>query len=127
MGLRIFSPEVTVNDEAVFIKGDSFTFIRGLGETIVSPYINGTNIDNIHSKNQETQKGKMMFTLPSTPENAALVNKWGTLIDDSVIRVGDPNSNFTLTMTGASLINDPEINLGPEGELEVEFEGNAIG
>lgn len=126
MTTRLYSPSVVVNNNPININVNSFTYKDGLGEDIVSVVANGRNVELIHSTNLETKKGMMKFSIASTAENAEYVKSWKALYGALVIRVSDPDSAFTRTLTSGTLITDPEIQLQNEGVIELEFEGNTL-
>jgi hypothetical protein len=126
MATRLYSPSIIVNNNPIMITINSFVYKDGFGEDIVTPVANGRNVELINSTNLETKKGMMSFSIPSTAENAELVKTWKGLYGSLVIRVSDPDSDFTRTLTSGTLITDPEIQLQNEGVIELEFEGNTL-
>ena len=118
------SPEVVLNNEPLDIIIDSFIYRDGLGEDIVRVVANGKNVTPIVSKNLETAKGMVKFSIPTTSDNVALVRRIKNQIGSNVIKVSDANSDFSRTFTSMTCINDPEIQLQKEGVIELEFEGN---
>jgi len=123
---RIYSPEIKVNKAAINIMPNTFIQKSGAGEDKVAPTVNGDNVEMVVSKDLETAKSMMSWSMPSTSENITLINKWKTLPGGIVIEVADPNSDFTSTMTFGTLINDPEEPLQAEGDIDLEFEGNKL-
>ena len=121
---RLSSPEVVWNNEPIDIIINSLTYKDGLGEDIVSTVANGSNVSTIISKNLETAKGMLKFSVPSTATNVARVRAGKIGTGTNVFKISDSLSDFSRTFTSMTLITDPEIQLQSEGVIELEFEGN---
>ncbi len=122
----IYSPEVVLNNEPINLIPSTFVYKEGFGENIVAPVANGRNTSLVISTDLTTQKGMMTFSLPSTAVNVELVRTLKNQPGVNVIKASDPDSDMTRTLTSATLINDPEIQLQNEGVIELEFEGNQL-
>lgn len=123
---RLSSPEIVINNEPINIIINSFVYKDGFGEKIVTPVANGRNTENVISTNLETKKGMMNFSIPSTAANAALIRTLANQDGANVIKVGDPDTDFTRTLSSGTLINDPEVQIQNEGIIELEIEGNTL-
>jgi len=121
---RLSSPEIVWNNEPIDIIINSLTYKDGLGEDIVATVANGTNVSTIISKNLETAKGMVKFSVPATSENATRVRARKIGTGTNVIKISDSSSDFSRTFTAMTLITDPEVQMQSEGVIELEFEGN---
>ena len=116
------SPSVVVNGDSVSIKPNSFKYTEGRGERIVRPQSSGGGaVTNVISQNIETLRSKCSFTLISTSENVEKIKTWLDNIEANTIQVSD-RGNFTRGFQSAIITNDPDINLGADQDIEVEFE-----
>lgn len=117
---QISDPEIVVNDITVFVVPDSVMYKSGKGERKVLPQSAGNgNVQQVVSRDVNTFKGMVKFSVRSTTESIALKEQWQNNEGANVIELGSVN----LTMNNATMINDPEINLTSDGVVEMEFEG----
>jgi len=117
----LFAPTVVVNNVSVAIKPNSFTYTEGFGERKVRIASSGGGATSqIVSEDIESQLSTCKFMVYSTSDNVDLVRQWQTNGNTNAIEVTD-KGGFTRTFAGAIITNDPEVSLGVDGELEVEF------
>lgn len=119
----IFAPAVVVNNLPVGIKPNSFTYKEGGGERKVrTASAGGESTTQIITEDVETKKGYCKFTLYSTSDNVSLFRQWQSNGSANTIEAVDNNTGFSRTFQSAIVMNDPDINLGVDGEFEVECE-----
>ena len=118
----LFAPTVVVNSVAIGIKPNSFSYKDGLGERNVRvASVGGGGTETIVSENIETQQGVCTFTLFSTDANAKLIRQWLFNRENNSVEVTD-KGGFSRTFLKAIVVNDPEIALGQDADVEVEFQ-----
>ena len=117
----LFAPTVLVNNVSVAIKPNSFSYKEGFGERKVRIASGGgATLAQIVSEDIETQLSTCKFMLYTTAENVKLVRDWQSKGDANAVEVSD-KGGFTRTFGNAIITNDPDIALGVDGEVEVEF------
>ena len=119
---------LVINNDLVAYKGNTIKLKRGTGEKKVrNAVIGGNQGVPISSSDLTTRKGMIVFSLPTTIESAALVEGWASNDGRNVVQLIDAEgSNYSETLTGATLINEPEFNYNDDGSVEIEFEGSQI-
>lgn len=117
----LFAPTVIINNVTIAIKPNSFSYTEGFGERKVRvASAGGGSISQITSEDIETQLSMCKFMLYSTSDNVKLIRKWQTLSDGNCVEVTDKDG-FKRVFGGAIITNDPDVGLGVDGEVEVEF------
>jgi hypothetical protein len=116
------NPTVEVNNGVIGIIPNSLSYKRGKGDVSVRPQSAGGNsIEIIRTENAETKKSMVKFSLYNTKANRDLITAWQDLVDGAAIRLSD--GDFIESFRSMFIINDPEMNLGADGNVEVTFEG----
>ena len=117
---QISDPEIVANDITVFVVPNSVKYKSGKGESSVKVQSAGNGIVAVvNSTNVETRKSMLSFSVQSTTQAIALKELWQANRGGNVFELGSVN----LTMSQATMTNDPEINLSDDGTVELEFEG----
>lgn len=117
----LFAPTVVVNNVAVAIKPNSFSYTEGFGERKVrTSSAGGSSTSQVVSEDIETQMSTCKFTVYTTSDQVDAIRTWQTNLDANAIEVTDRGS-FNRTFLNAIITNDPEVSLGVDGEVEVEF------
>ena len=120
---QISDPEIVVNDITVYVVPNSVSYKSGKGESNVKVQSAGNGLTAVVvSRNVETQKGYVKFSVQSTKEAIALKENWQSNVGGNVIELGSVNQ----TMSNSTMTNDPEINLTDDGVVEMEFEGSKM-
>ena len=118
--------QITVNNEPVGIKPNSFKFKAGVGDRTVRTKMSGNNIDTVVSTDVETSKAMCSFTLLTEADTAPTVIQWQDNLDANVVVGQDSFTGKTYTFNKAIIISDPEFGTGVDGETEVEFESTRV-
>lgn len=116
-----------VNNRAVGYKPNTLAFKTGKGEISVKGVSIGAGLSDIAvSENVETFVGQIKFELYTTAKNEDLFKEW----KEAPISTGNTvkifGTDFTGTMTGAVVMNDPDMKTGVDESFEVTFDGNPI-
>lgn len=122
------NPAVRINDDTIAIVPNTFNPTLGGGEVNVrSASSGGNSIESVHTSNAETKISTWTFEIYPTPENIRNVSGWQNAIGQNTVAAIETLGNGTsisLSLTGASLANDPELNLSADGTISLEFKGN---
>lgn len=114
---------VIVNNEVVSIKPNSFSFTEGFGERKVRAQSAGPgSTSNVTSEDIETQFSMCKFMLYTTAAHVNLVRRWQANFDQNKVTASD--EGITRSFENAIIINNPEVNIGVDGEIEVEFQSD---
>jgi len=124
------NPSVRINNVTISIVPNSFKTNLGLGETNVrSASAGGNSVESVHTSNAESKIGKMSFEVYNTPDNIKAISGWKSNIGSNAISsledLGD-DGVLSLSLTRASLMNDPDIELGADTTTSLEWEGDPI-
>lgn len=115
------TPQIVVNNETIGIKPNSFTYTEGFGERKVRvKSTGGGQKEIITTRDVETELSMCKFIIYAEDTPIETVRDWLANVDANVIQAAD--GNFQRTFTQAIITNNPEVNLGVDGEVEVEFQ-----
>lgn len=120
----LFAPTVCVNGTVVAVKPNSFSYTEGFGERKVRVASSGGgSTTQITSEDIETQTSMCKFMLYATSDNVELIRGWQDKRNANAIEVTDKDE-FKRNFKKAIITNDPNIALGVDGEVEIEFVTN---
>lgn len=128
MSIQLSDAAVLVNDEVVAIVPNSLKFTEGFGEQSVrAASVGGGSVEQVYSRDLETALSKIMFDIHTTPANVKLARGWKTNANQNVVQIAGSTSegDMTRTFTQAAMTGDPEIEIGSEGMINIEFQSNA--
>lgn len=117
--------QLTINNEPIAIKPNSFSMTGGRGERHVRTKMSGANTDTVVSVDIETSKSMSKFTLLTETSTSTKIFEWQDNFDANVVVAQDDAGN-TYTFNRAIITTDPEIQSGVDGETEVEFESSSV-
>lgn len=116
------NPTIEVNDAAIGIVPNSVSFKTGKGDVnIRAQSAGGNSIDVIRTENAETKISMVKFKLYNTRTNVQLMRDWQDSTTGNTINLSD--GDFIESFREMFVTTDPEVALGADGELEVEFMG----
>lgn len=121
------NPAIRINDATISIVPNTFNPTLGRGEiNIRAASAGGNSIESVHSSNAETKISTWMLEIYPTPANIKSIAEWKDMIGQntvSAIETLADGSSLSLSLTSASLMNDPELNLTADGTIPLEFKG----
>jgi hypothetical protein len=126
--IRLTDATVIANNEAVAIVPNSLSYTEGLGEQdVAAASLGGGATEQVYSENVESACSKLMFALPTTPENIQGARAWKTNRNRNVFQIaGDTGEGeVTRTFQQASLTGDYEVNVGVDGQIDIEIKSQA--
>ena len=126
--IQLSDATVLVNDEVIAIMPNSLKYTEGFGEQAVRAASTGDgSVEQIYSRNVETNLSKAMFDIPTTPENVALAREWKSNGNKNVVQIAGATDEgeLTRTFTQAAMTNDAEVEISSEGIVPIEFMSNA--
>lgn len=129
MALGLSNPTVTVNDEVILIKADSFEYTLGFGDMNLRPESAGGGSQEIVATEDVSTKISMCkFTVLTKSTTKNQVTGWLVASrrgPGNVVKASE--GDFNVTFRQARIITDTNFSLGSEGETEIEFKANPTG
>ena len=127
MANGISLPTIIVNNENITISANSCTYKVGKGnKTVRVGSVGGGATEPIITEDAEAKKGMVKFSVHPTKAMIDKIETWQDNVNNNVVQIIDNNNNFDRTMQSAIVINDPDINLGVDTLIEIEFEGETL-
>ena len=121
---EIADASVLANNEVVDVIANSISFTEGKGEQLIRPVSRGRGaVGQVFSRNVEMNFSTLKFSMPTTADNVTLARGWKTNANTNVFQV--VAEGMTRTFTQAAVTNDYEVNIGSEGDIEIEVKSNA--
>jgi hypothetical protein len=113
-----------INNVTFPIKPNSLSYTEGFGEyKIRVASAGGSKTEKVFTRDIETAYSMVKAVLYTTAENADSAREWKANEDTNVVQIVD--SGFTRTINQATIINEPDVSIGVEGEFEVTFHGDS--
>ena len=103
-------------------------YTEGFGEqTVRAASVGGGSVEQVYSRDLETALSKVMFDIHTTPANVKLARSWKANGNQNVVQIAGktPEASMTRTFTQAAMVGDPEIEIGSEGVINIEFMSNS--
>lgn len=119
------NPSMEIDDVPISYLPNSLSYKKGRGEKSVRPQTAGGNsIETVVGVNAETKKSMVKFKLANTAENFDYADSWL----DNVVGVSIRLSQGTIVENFRQMVTttEPEFMTGPDGEIELEFEGMPV-
>ena len=124
MSTKISNPRIIVNNQAVLITPNSFSYNEGFGERAGSVQSGGGGTREIaYAENLESAKGSCKFAIEPTKVSIDLARAWQAAGNANTVKV-TASDGFSRTFTHAFVSNDPDLNLGADVNIEIEFESD---
>ena len=117
--------QISVNNETIGIKPNSFSFTSGRGERQVRTKMAGSSTTTVVSQDVETQKSMPKFILITETDTPSKVIEWQDNLDSNVVTAIDVDGN-TYTFNKAILTSDPEFVAAVDGETALEWESQVV-
>lgn len=126
--IQLADATVMVNDVVMAIVANTLKFTEGFGEqNVKAASVGGGKTEQVYSRDVENALSKVMFDLHTTPENIASARQWKSNGNQNVVGIAGSTTegDLTRTFTQAAFTSDPEIEIGNDGVINVEFMANA--
>ena len=127
MATQLADATLIINNVVIYYIPNTLSFSEGLGEqTVRAASGGGGQVEQIYSRNIESNFGKINVEIPSTVDNIAAARQWKTNKNENVVQIvgNTPEGVVTRTFTQASILNDYEVQLGADTNIPVEFKSN---
>lgn len=122
MAVGISDPSVVVNNLSVAIAANTLVYTEGFGERNVRTQTAGNgSVGIVSTEDAETRASKAEFGLIPTAENIALIRQWLANLNSNAITFFQ--GGFNRTITQATIVNNPDMALGADTIITVEFMG----
>lgn len=122
----IANPTVLLNGEILSFVPNSLSFKRGFGDVKTRPEsAGGENVDNVVTRDLTTATGHFTFKMTPTADNIALIiNAQENFGNNEVQIINAINVSMNASMSGASIMNDPDFAIGADTDISIEMQGN---
>ncbi len=128
-GHIIAKPTVEVNNTPYGVIAGSVKFTEGMGEYKRVIVVTGDNVEALFSEDAETQYPKVSFTLAPNIEAIDDARTWKNNKNLNLVRLSFEDVStgkvFGRTFSGASIDNDYEVTLSPDGTIELEWSASS--
>lgn len=125
--LKITAPSVILNGIPIAIVPNSFMFTLGRGKiSKKTQSLGGLATEVVSGRDASTQLSVFKFKTYNTPQNMNLIVDLQELVDGIVIQFADTESSLTGISRFGGITNDPDYNLGVDGETEIEITGSPV-
>lgn len=114
---------ITVDDSNVKVVPNSVAYNDGDGEVTQRTQTAGETVEVVSSVNAETKIGMVKFTVISTPENADLLRNWSRSDSAHTVTIAQRGSDFTRSFRNMRVTNNPDVEIGHDANIEIEFKG----
>ena len=119
-------PGVSVNNIPIGIIPNSLKIKLGKGETNVRSASTGNSgVEIINTENAEDKVAMISFDMFVTDETISNVHNWKSVIGGNVVQA-QQLGQAPLTMSQASMTNDPDLEASSDGKATIEFKGAPI-
>jgi hypothetical protein len=130
MSRRVISnPSIIVNNDTIEFIGGSLVYDAGEGEVKVrSVSTGGGGSNSIHAVDTEGRVGMVKFDVPLTNDLDGNIGTWKTRVGLNTIKFTEQLGTefFNRSFTGLSLAPKVERNVGPDGVVSLDFQGDQM-
>ncbi len=114
-------PQVVINGIPIGIKPNSFSYKEGFGDrTVRTKSTGGGATELVITTDVSTKRGMVKFTVYTEDTSVELIRQWLVNVNANIIQSAD--TGFVRSFTNAVIKTDPEIALGADGEVALEWE-----
>ncbi len=120
---------VEVNDDTIGVEPGTVSYTEGFGEAKVrAASTGGGGTELIFGRDIAEAISMVKFEMPATIPNVELLRGWQASIGVNTVQLSASfgGQSFTRTLTEGTVTNNPEVEIGPESTIEVEFKGNPV-
>lgn len=126
MANAITIPAVQVNGIYMGVVPNSVHYIRGKGTVDVKAQSFGASVQPVFEINQTEAYGHLVFEVYPTSTSIDQIREFQDLGSTLRVDLTDPISGEPKSMRPATLCNDPDLNVGADKTITVEFKGAAV-
>lgn len=126
MANAITIPAVQVNGDYLGVVPNSVKYIRGKGTVEVKSQSFGSSVQPVFETNQEMAYGHVTLEVYPTQTSLDQIREFQDLGSTLRVDLTDPISGEPRSMRPATLCNDPDLELGADKTITVEFKGAAV-
>lgn len=120
---QIAAPQLMLNNVNIAIIPNTFKYTEGLGEqTMKTASAGGGSVVQVIADDASKKKSKCEFQFYADASLIALTKTVKQNLNRNIISGVDPQSDWSRTFQQAILVNDYEIETGPDGKLTLQFE-----
>lgn len=121
-------PTIVINNLPIAIKPNSVSYTEGFGEMQVRVQsAGGGATQSVYAQDVSTRLSMIKFAMESTETNIGLVRTWKSNSSQGILNtilIVDRATGFTRSFQSAVIENEPEIALGVDSEISLEWKGD---
>ena len=122
---KISNPSLVMNNLAISIVANTFSYTEGLGEQdVVVQTAGGGSIQTVFTDNVEMRYSDIKFEMQNTVENIDLIRTW-KINENTNGMTGTDKDGWTRTFNSVVLTSNYEVNLGSDTTISLEFKSDA--
>ncbi len=119
--VSITTPAVSVNGQNIAIVANSFSYMDGDPERLLSPQsAGGGAVEMVESTDISTAFGEFNFSLRNTNENLNLIREWKDNRSNNVVSISAPG--FSRVFEEAILMNKVSVGLSSDGQSDLSWQ-----
>ncbi len=127
MGNALSNPVMEIDGDVISYIPNSVVYNEGAGEMKVKvESAGGGTVEPIVTENAETKIGMVKFKVSPTSTHLGQIREWQTSSRDGGVTIDLSKDDIQVPFTQMILINNPDVNVGVDGEIELEFEGAPV-
>jgi len=126
---QFVAPKLTVEGDIIAYVADSVVVNYGFGKSETRTSINGDGTVLVTPvKDLSETKGKVSFKVRPITSIVKWINDIKKANKQVTVELSETveGALHTFTMSGATLLDDPDVALGKDGEIELTFEGSPL-
>ncbi len=121
---KISNPSLVMNNLAISIVGNSFSYTEGLGEQdVVVQSAGGNSIQTVFTDNVEMRYSDIKFDMQGTQENIDLIRAW-KINENNNGMTGTDRDGWKRTFNSVVLTSNYEVGLGSDTVISLEFKSD---
>jgi hypothetical protein len=120
---KLTNPVLIVNNVPFFIVSNSLAFRDGQGEQAITTQVAGNIVESVFSDDAETKKSFLKFQANPTVQNIETIRGWKANKNNNAAELTG-EGGFTRSFNFMAVTNDPDINTGRDGVIDIEMEGD---
>lgn len=130
MSVQLSNPTLIINNQNIRVVPNSVTYTEGFGEySYKNSTAGGSSTEEVFSQNVENALSMVKFEMYADVSNRGVVamdiiRGWKAGLSNNTIAITDSTSGFSRFFAKAALINDPEIKLGSDTTISLEWKAH---
>ena len=122
MAQALSNPVVEISNVIVDVVANSVSYKGGRGDKTVKSQLSGGIATPVTTVDASTKIGMVKMKMLSTKANIDKIEAW--LASNSGLAIGLSEGAFNKNFSNMTITNDPELALGVDSEIELDWQGS---